>query len=78
KERGELDEALRIHRNELLPVFGRLGDMRERAVVLGRIADILQVRGELDEALRIRREEELPIFELQEDAYSRAVTLGRI
>ncbi|MDG4556380.1 MAG: hypothetical protein P9F19_03140, partial [Candidatus Contendobacter sp.] len=58
---GELDEALRIRREEELPVYERLGDVRARAVTLGKIADVLQDRGELDEALRIRREEELPV-----------------
>ncbi|MDS4026097.1 MAG: hypothetical protein RKO25_03765, partial [Candidatus Contendobacter sp.] len=60
---GELDEALRIRREEELPVYERLGDVRLRAVTLGYIADVLQARGELDEALRIRREEELPVYE---------------
>ena len=40
--RGELDEALRIRREEELPVFERLGDVRARAVTMGRIADVLQ------------------------------------
>ncbi|MCU0867381.1 MAG: CHAT domain-containing protein, partial [Planctomycetes bacterium] len=53
--RGELDEALRIRREEELPVYEKLGDVRERAVTLGKIADVLDARGELDEALRIRR-----------------------
>ena len=61
--RGELDEALRIRREEELPVYERLGDVRSRAVTMGKIADILYGRGELDEALRIRREEELPVYE---------------
>ena len=59
--RGELDEALRIRREEELPVYERLGDVRSRAVTMGKIADILQFRGELDEALRIHLEERLPI-----------------
>ena len=29
--RGELDEALRIYREEVLPVYERLGDVRSRA-----------------------------------------------
>jgi len=58
-----LDEDLRIRREEELPVYERLGDVRARAVTMGKIADILQSRGELDEALRIRREEELPVYE---------------
>ena len=76
--RGELDEALRIRREEALPVFEKLGDARERAVAMWKIADILQARGELDEALRILREEELPVFEKIGDV--RLVTLiqGRI
>ena len=61
--RGELEEALRIRREQELPVYERIGDVRERATAMGKIADIHQVRGELDEALRIRREEELPIYE---------------
>ena len=63
QSRGELDEALRIRREEELPVYEKLGDVRSRAVTMGQIADILQSRGELDEALRIRREEELPVYE---------------
>ena len=60
--RGELDEALQIRNEEELPVYERLGDVRERAVTMGQIADILQARGEFDEALRIRSEEELPVY----------------
>ena len=76
--RGELDEALRIRREEELPVYERLGDVRSRAVTMGQIADILQARGELDEALRIRREEELPVYERLGDVRSRAVAMGKI
>jgi hypothetical protein len=60
--RGELDEALRIRREEQLPIYERLGDVRERAITLGRIADVLAARDEWDEALRIRREEQLPVY----------------
>ena len=35
-------------------VFERLGDARERAMTMGKIADILQARGQLDEALKFR------------------------
>ena len=73
--RGELDEALRIRREEQLPVFEKLGDVRERAVTLGKIADVLYTRGELDEALRIRREEELPVYEKLGDVH--ALVFGR-
>ncbi len=78
QSRGELDEALRIRREEELPVYERLGDVRSRAVAQGQIADILEARGEWDEALRIRREEELPVYERLGDVRSRAVTQGRI
>jgi tetratricopeptide (TPR) repeat protein len=75
---GELDEALRIRQEEELPVYERLGDVRERAVTLGKIADVYQARGQLDEALRIRQEEELPVYERLGDVRERAVTLGKI
>ncbi|WP_169309560.1 CHAT domain-containing protein [Rhodomicrobium vannielii] len=76
--RGDLDEALRIRREEELPVYERLGDVRSRAVTMGKIADILSARGDLDEALRIRREEELPVYERLGDVRERAVTMGQI
>jgi tetratricopeptide (TPR) repeat protein len=76
--RGELDEALRICREEQLPVFERLGDFYSRALSLGKVADILEARGEIDEALRIRREEQLPVFDRLRDMRSRAVTLGKV
>jgi tetratricopeptide (TPR) repeat protein len=58
--------------------FERLGDVREKAIIQGKIADILQARGQLDEALRIRREEELPVYERLGDVRSKAVTLQKI
>jgi tetratricopeptide (TPR) repeat protein len=76
--RGQLDEVLRIRTEEQLPVYERLGDVRERAVTMGKIADILQARGQLDEALRIRTEEQLPVYERLGDVRSRAVTMGQI
>jgi len=76
--RGELDEALRIRREEVLPAYERLGDVRSRAVTMSKIADILQQRGQTDEALRIQREEELPVYERLGDVRERAVTMGKI
>ena len=75
---GELDEALRIRQEEQLPVYERLGDVRERAITLGKMADIFQARGELDEALRIRQEEQLPVYERLGDVRSRAITPAKI
>ena len=76
--RGDLDEALRIRREEELPVYEKLGDVRSRAVTMGKIADVLAARGDVDEALRIRREEQLPVYEKLGDVRSRAVTMGQI
>ena len=44
-------------------MYEKLGDVRSRAVTLGKIADIYHARGDLDGALKIRQEEELPVFE---------------
>ncbi len=76
--RGQLDEALRIRREEELPVYERLGDVRSKAVTMGKVADILQARGQLVDALRIRREEELPVYERLGDVRSKAVTMAKI
>ncbi len=70
--------AAETYLNQALPAFERLGDVRERAVTLGKIADVLQARGQLDEALRIRQEEQLPVYERLGDVRERAVTLGKI
>ena len=78
ESRGDLDEALRIRKEEELPVYERLGAVRERAVTMGQIADILVSRGDLDEALRIRQEEELPVYERLGAVRARAVTMGQI
>ncbi len=78
ENRGEIDEALRINRDECIPVYERLNDMHQKAVMMGRIADILEQRGQTDEALRIRREEELPVYERLGDVRAKAVMMGRI
>jgi hypothetical protein len=56
--RGELDEALRIRREEQLPVFERLGDVRSRAVTRAKLGDALLARGrpeDRDDALALFR-----------------------
>ncbi len=78
QRKGEIDEALRIRREELLPVYEKLGYVRERAITMGQIADVLQQKGEIDEALRIRREDELPVYEKLGDVRSRTITMGQI
>jgi tetratricopeptide (TPR) repeat protein len=77
QEQGELDEALRIRREDELPVYERLGDQRLHAVTMGRAASILQQQGELGEALRIRQDE-LPVYERLGDLESRAGAMGGI
>jgi phosphopentomutase len=44
--RGQLDEALRIYQEEELSVYERLGDVRSKAITMGKIADILEARGQ--------------------------------
>ena len=78
QQQGQTDEALRIRREEELPVYEQFGDVREQAVAMGKIADILRQQGQTGEALRIRREEELPVYEQIGDVRSRAVTMGKI
>ncbi len=75
---GQLDEALRIRREEELPVYERLGDIREKAFTLSQIADILQARGQLDAALRIYHDEQLPVYERLGDIRSKVITMGKI
>ena len=75
--RGELDEALRIRQQEILPICKRLGNERDTAVTMGKIADILQDRGEVDEALRIYQEQ-LPVRDRLGDVRGKAMTMGKI
>jgi hypothetical protein len=48
--RGELEEALRIRKEEQLAVYTRLGDVRSIAVTQGCIAHILATQGDFDGA----------------------------
>jgi len=75
---GDFNEALRIRREEELPVYEALGDKRSKAMTMGKIADVLYERGEWDEALSIYREEELPVYEALGDKREKAVTMGKI
>jgi len=78
RAQGKLDEALRILREQQLPIYERLGDTHRRALTLGEIAGILMIQGEWDEALRIRRNLELPIYKALGDEHGEASALGRI
>ena len=75
---GDYDDALAHWRDVALPLHGRLGDARNQAIVMGRIADILLAQGQLDESLRIRQEEQLPVYEELGDVLLKAVTMGKI
>lgn len=77
-DRGDYNEALRIHRKERLPIYDRLGDERARAITLGHIADVHVRRGDFDEAMRIHRQEELPVYKRLGDVREHTVTLGRV
>jgi hypothetical protein len=61
-EHGDLAGALHICREEVLPIFERMGDVRSATVTKGKIATLLETQGDLDSALRIRQEEVLPSF----------------
>ena len=52
EQRGETDEALRIRREEELPVYERLGELRSRSVTLQKIAScLLDLGGGADERI---------------------------
>jgi len=76
--RGQFDEALKIRTEKELPVYQKLGDIREEAICHGKIADIMMQRGQFDEALKIRTEKELPVYQKLGDIRSEAVTHGEI
>lgn len=77
-ERGRLDQALELLRNQVLPVFQRLGNKRDQAITLSRIAEILKKQGQLEEALRIQREEVLPLKKEVGDERELAVEMANI
>ena len=70
---GDSNLALKMLREQLVPLLNSLGDVRSKAVTMGKIADIMQARGELDEALRIRREESLPVYERLGDVREKVI-----
>jgi glycosyltransferase involved in cell wall biosynthesis/tetratricopeptide (TPR) repeat protein len=75
--RGDLDGALRIRREEELPLYKKTSNVRGQAITRGRIADILEIRGKHDEALNVHQEL-LSVYEELQDVRERAVTMGRI
>lgn len=75
---GQLDESLRILRDEVLPAYERSGDERARTGTMRKIANILQTQGHLDEAERILRAEVLPAYERLGDEHSCTATLQEV
>lgn len=69
---GEVDEALRLLREDAVPVYERRGDLRNLAITRTYLADILKNRGQSDEALRIY-ESEVPTYEELDDSRGLAV-----
>lgn len=61
--RGASEEALRMLREEALPVARALDDKSLASAILAKIARILAKRGKLDESLKVFREEALPLVE---------------
>ena len=74
----DLGEAVRIRREEEIPVYERLGDARAAAITKGRVAAVLEARGELAEALRIRTEQEIPVYERLGDRQSLAAASAQV
>ena len=75
---GNSVEAERVLREDVLPVYRELKAVREIAVTIAQIADILQQRGQSEEALKALREEVLPAFRELKDVRSIAITMGKI
>jgi tetratricopeptide (TPR) repeat protein len=78
RTRGQLDEALKMFNEEVLPALKQLGELRESAVTMGKMAEIWQARGQLDEALKILKGEVLPAIARLGDVRELAVTMGKI
>ncbi|MCA9629529.1 MAG: ATP-binding protein, partial [Myxococcales bacterium] len=61
--RGDLDRALQILENDVLPVHESTGNAREKAVTMGRVADIVRIRGDPNRALQILENDVLLVYE---------------
>lgn len=69
RTRGDDDEALRICREELVPLYESLGDVLSLAFTKSSTAIILTSMDRADEALRVCQEEALPLFERLGDPF---------
>ena len=75
---GRLDKALRIHREERLPIFERLAEKRRLAQVHTQIAAVLLAGGLFDEAFRTLTATVLRLWEELADVHSATVAQSRI
>lgn len=69
---GDTELARRIMEDEVLPIYQRLGDVMNQAVVASKIADWNQENGDITGALHTWQEDVLPVFEQLQDAYNQA------
>ena len=74
---GGSEDATRTF-SRALTVLSDMDDRHRRAVVQGRLADLLHDRRDLEAALRIHTEEELPVYQELGDERSRAIAQSRI
>jgi tetratricopeptide (TPR) repeat protein len=77
RSEGELEQALRVRREQELPIYEQLGDTRAQTVVLGEIADLLAALGRADEASRVLEEQMLPRADRLGDARLQARASGK-
>jgi tetratricopeptide (TPR) repeat protein len=76
--RGEVEEALHVLREQVLPDQRMRGDAGGQAATLNKIADLLEGKGRIQEALQMRREQVLPLLERTGDRRERLITWLRI
>ncbi|MDC0669782.1 hypothetical protein [Nannocystis radixulma] len=67
QEMGRLQEALRVHQEEEIPLLTKLGNLNGLAFAKGNVANIYFRMGDINRALSIYREEVLPAFEARRD-----------
>jgi tetratricopeptide (TPR) repeat protein len=75
---GELDEAIAVLRDQVLPIFERLLDAPRQAATLNKLADALQAAGRREEALHLLEQRVLPLYERLGDVREQAATLARV
>lgn len=77
ERRGQLGDAVRL-REDQVPVFEGIRDVRAMAVTQGKIADVHRVRGEFSAALHLLIDHVVPTYERLGDMRSKAIVLGGV